>query len=486
LAGAPLSVRGRDLGSNLSNCMRPNILFILTDQFRADALGCVGGWVRTPNLDAIAARGSLFTNAFANSPECVPSRISLATGLYPHQTGVDRNCACTLDPETPNWMKAVADAGYQTSLFGKTHLHPHTGDLRERLPLMHRYGLQVVDETTGPRAAASVVSNMTVLWDSLGHWDAYKADLRERFAAKPHAARPTSLPLPLYYDRYVADAARRHLESLPRERPWFCWVSFGGPHEPWDAPEPYASMYDPRDMPAPSPRIETGELGGLLQRAYGSSRHSPALTDGEIAEMRANYAGSVTLIDDEIGRVIELLRERGDLERTAIVFTSDHGEMNGDHRLIYKSNFLDPAIKVPLIVVPPGGGNAGRCGWRSTAIVELMDVGATMLDFAAAEVGRDMQSRSLGGVIEGRLSEHRSVAVSEYLGHACVVSERYKAEFDERGAPTLLFDRQEDRQEQRNLVRDDRYSETLLELLGRYHALRETSPPVTGVVCAEL
>jgi arylsulfatase len=244
-------------------------------------------------------------------------------------------------------------------------------------------------------------------------------------------------------------------------------------------------MYDPRDMPAPSPRIETGELGGLLKRAYSSSRHSPALTDFEIAEMRANYAGSVTLIDDEIGRIIQLLRDRGDLERTAIVFTSDHGEMNGDHRLIYKSNFLDPAIKVPLIVVPPGGGSAGRCGRSSTAIVELMDVGATMLDFAGAEVHRDMQSRSLGGVIEGRLSRHRRVAISEYLGHVCVVSESHKAEFDERGAPTLLFDRQEDPQEQRNLVGDDRYRETLLELLGRYHSLRETSPPVTGVVRAE-
>jgi choline-sulfatase len=461
--------------------MRPNILFILTDQFRADALGCVGGWVRTPNLDALAARGTLFTNAFANSPQCVPSRISLATALYPHQTGVDSNCACTLNPETPNWMKAVADAGYRTSLFGKTHLHPHAGDLRHRLPLMHQYGLQIVDETTGPRASANVASNMTDLWDSLGYWDAYKVDLSERLAAKPFMAKPTSLPLPLYYDKYVGDVAYRHLESSTLE-PWFCWVSFGGPHEPWDAPEPYASMYNPEDMPAPSPRIESAQLSGLLKTVYDSGRHSPALTDDEIAEMRANYAGNVTLIDDEIGRIIQLLSDRGDLERTAIVFTSDHGEMNGDHRLIYKSNFLDPAIKVPLIIVPPGGGHAGRRGQISSAIVELMDVGATILDFAAAELGRGMQSRSLGGVIEGRLSEHRSIAVSEYCNHVCVVSDGYKAEFEQGGTPTLLFDRREDPQEQRNLVHDGRYRETLLELLQSYYLLREASPPVTGAV----
>jgi len=272
------------------------------------------------------------------------------------------------------------------------------------------------------------------------------------------------------------------LETLSLECPWFCWVSFGGPHEPWDAPEPYASMYDPGDMPVPSPRIESDQLSGLLKKAYNSARHSPALTDPEIAEMRANYAGNVTLIDDEIGRIIQLLSDRGDLERTAIIFTSDHGEMNGDHRLIYKSNFLDPAIKVPLIIVPPGGGRAGRCGQRSSAIVELMDVGATILDFAGAELGRGMQSRSLGGVLEGCGSEHRSIAVSEFCNYVCVVNESYKAEFDEGGAPTLLFDRREDPQEQRNLVHDGCYRETLLELLQSYHLLRGASPPVTGAV----
>jgi arylsulfatase A-like enzyme len=389
-----------------------------------------------------------------------------------------------LDPEAPNWIKGVAAAGYQTSVFGKTHLHPHTGDLRDRLPLMHEYGLHIVDETAGPRASADVLSNMTALWHSLGHWGAYKTDLRERFAAKAHVARATTLPLALYYDRYVADSAYRHLTSPQLEPPWFCWLSFAGPHEPWDAPEPYASMYSPSDMPVPSPRIQSSELGGLLRRAYDSSRHSPPLTDLDIAEMRANYAGSVTLIDDEIGRLIQLLRDRGDLERTAIIFTSDHGEMNGDHRLIYKSNFLDPAIKIPLIIVPPGG-IAGRTGRRSNAIVELMDVGATILDFAGTEVARGMRSRSLGHVIESHSGEHRSIALSEFRNHVCVVNESYKAEFGEDGGPTLLFDRRADPQEQLNLAGDGRYGKALLELQRSYHLLRAASPPVSGVIRME-
>lgn len=465
--------------------MKPNILFILTDQFRADAIGCVGGWVRTPNLDALAARGCLFTSAFANSAVCIPSRVSLATGLYPHQTGVDRNRRGTLNPETPNWMKTVAAAGYQTSLFGKTHFHPFEGDLRDSLPLMNRYGLQIVDETAGPYGSTTVASNMTDLWKSLGHWDAYREDVRRRVATKPYEARPGPLPLELYYDRYVGDVAHRHLAALP-PGPWFCWVSFGGPHEPWDAPEPYASMYDPDEMPPPIPRIKPpDDVGGLLKRAYGSKSFSPALTDRDIAEMRANYAGNVTLIDDEIGRLIGLLRVRGDLDRTLIVFTSDHGEMNGDHGLICKGTFLDPAVKVPLIIVPPGDDRSCPRGQRSDTLVELMDVGASIQDFAGASLNAGSQARSLRGVVEGRQNQHRSVAVSELARHICVIDKRYKAEFNERGEPSLLFDRRTDPQEQRNLLHDPHCAKKLAGLWSSFEALRGASPPVPGVFCED-
>ena len=161
--------------------MQPNILFIMADQFRADALGLVGGYARTPNLDRLAHRGHRFTTAFANSAECIPARISLATGLYPHQTGIDRNTSCTLDPRIPNWMQAIAAAGYRTSLFGKTHLHPHDGDLRDRVPLMHAYGLETVDEIAGPRASVHVRSNLTDRWEDSNLWELYRSDFRERF-----------------------------------------------------------------------------------------------------------------------------------------------------------------------------------------------------------------------------------------------------------------------------------------------------------------
>jgi len=463
--------------------MQPNILFVMADQFRADAVGCVGGYARTPNLDKLVTEGWLFTSAFANSAECIPSRISLATGLYPHQTGVDRNIRCTLDPDCPNWMQAVAAAGYRTSLFGKTHLHPHEGDIRDRLPLMHRYGLQTVNETTGPRACEFVRSNMTELWEARNVWDAFRADLRERFATKAFVARPSPLPLELYYDCYVGRTARSYLQSLTGDEPWFCWVSFGGPHEPWDAPEPYASMYPPKDMPPPRSRTcHVNGIGGLLKGLYKSRKHSPDLTADEIAAMRANYAGNVTLIDNEIGQIVETIRRRGELGRTLIAFTSDHGEMNGDHGLIYKGNFFDPAIKIPMIIVPPTSDRRAVAGKVSSALVELMDVGATLTDYAEARQPRSSLASSLRPLMENRALTHRSIAVSEFTAHTCTVTPEIKVEFDPLLNPTLAFDRLVDLEEQNDVSHDLNYQRTIVKLRTGLDLFRASTPPVSAVV----
>jgi arylsulfatase len=179
---------------------QPNILFVMADQMRADALGLVNGWTQTPNLDRLARVGFLLHGVITNSAECIPARFSLALGLYPHQTGVWENGVHTLNPQFPNWMQAVERAGYRTSLFGKTHLHPHEGDLRDRVHLMHAYGLQVVDETTGPHASAHVLSNMTQSWQELGLWERFREDLAERIRSQRHVARPSVLGAEHHYD----------------------------------------------------------------------------------------------------------------------------------------------------------------------------------------------------------------------------------------------------------------------------------------------
>ena len=132
--------------------MKPNILLLMTDQQRADALDCVTPWMDTPHMDRIAAEGVRFSRCVTNSPICIPARRSMATGHYPHNTGIWRNQETTLDPEAPNWMRAVREAGYRTSLFGKTHLNHAGDDLRERAHLLTAQGIDDVYETVGAAA----------------------------------------------------------------------------------------------------------------------------------------------------------------------------------------------------------------------------------------------------------------------------------------------------------------------------------------------
>ena len=319
--------------------MKPNILLLMTDQQRADALGCVTPWMDTPHMGRIAAEGVRFSRCVTNSPVCIPARRSLATGHYPHNTGVWRNRTTQLDTEAPNWMRAVRDAGYRTSLFGKTHLNHAGDDLRTRAPLLTAQGIDDVYETVGPRQCARTLSHMTAEWQSLGIWDAYKRDFAERFATKPHLVRPSPLGFEHYYDTHVGQKAKAYLEAYDRDQPWCCWVSFGGPHEPWDTPEPWSSHYDPEQVP-PALRGDLrsgdrprGQLDALFPRM-------PALTPADVAALRANYAGNVSLIDDQIGQLFAAIERRGEWQNTVVVLCSDHGEMNGDYGLIYKGNFL--------------------------------------------------------------------------------------------------------------------------------------------------
>ena len=426
----------------------PNILLFMTDQQRWDAMGCSGDWVQTPNLDCIASEGIQFTNCVTTSPVCIPTRLSLATGLYPHNTGVWDNMKHTMPAGTPTWMQAMREAGYRTSLFGKTHLHPHNGDLREREYLMNVYGLDDVNEIGGPRASSNVLSHMTAEWETKGLWKSYRADYRERFSTKPYLVRPSTLGLENYADVYVGQQAKQYLQNYNREEPWCCWVSFGGPHEPWDTPEPYASMYDPEQMPPAIPRPPAEKRPqGHLDRLMG--RMNPTFEPGEIGRLRANYAGNVTLIDTQIGEILDTIAARGELENTVIIHTSDHGEMNGDYGLIYKSNFLNGAVRIPLLVRTPDSTNVGRI---CDSPVEWIDIGPTLVEAAGGELEHRQFGKSLYPVLTNPEGTHRDFAISEIQGEIMFLNREWKAALNANGEVYLLFDMQNDPNETNNLA----------------------------------
>ncbi|RKU08803.1 hypothetical protein C6501_16085 [Candidatus Poribacteria bacterium] len=432
--------------------MKPNILLLMTDQQRWDAMGCSGGWVQTPNLDRIASEGVRFTNCVTTSPVCVPTRLSLATGLYPHNTGVWNNMKHTMSTETPTWMQAVRAAGYRTSLFGKTHLHPQgNNDLREREGLLNAYGLDDVDEIGGPRASTSVKSHMTAMWKEKGLWDAYRADYKERFSTKPHMVRPSTLGLENYADVYVGQQAKQYLKNYDRQEPWCCWVSFGGPHEPWDTPEPYSSMYDPNKMPPPIPRPSTGNrLRGNLDNMM--ERMNPKFEEGEVGRLRADYAGNVTLIDAQIGEILEAIQERGELENTVIVHCSDHGEMNGDYGLIYKGNFLNGAVRIPLLVRTPETLKDAVPDRTCESPVEWIDIGPTLVELAGGELKHRQFGKSLCPTLDNTETTHREFAISEISGEMMLLNQKWKIALNTDGKPYLLFDVQNDPDETNNLA----------------------------------
>lgn len=506
---------------------RPNILVLFTDQQRFDALGAALPWLHTPNLDRLAAQGVRFTRTYTNSPQCIPARASLALGTYPHHHGVWHNRLWTIPGRSDTWMRRLQGAGYSTAVFGKTHLFPHKGDLRRFQKLMQQIGFDTSEEVAGPRAATVSQSVLTDQWREAGVLEAYHADMRDRYQNKPWVVRPTPLPFELYPDVYIARRSIDWLKGYVDSAPWMLFVGFTGPHEPWDTPEPYASRYRPQDMPKPVafdealpppqpfvPRnrrsgseydadddasddgddrgtadrarerlgqvaAQAGSLagrvgmrakqrlgmapnGGLYKRL---ARRYP-ITPDEIADMRANYAGHVTLIDELMGEVLSAVEARGELDNTIVVFTSDHGEMNGDHGLIYKQNFLGPSVRVPLIVSVPEQVRDIKRGRLAASPVELMDVGPTLLDLAGVDDdgGSFNFAKSLVPLLDHPRKNHRKAVISEYGHEVMIATEQWKLAVNRAGWPYLLFDLDNDPDETVNLVNSSKHGEIVEDL----------------------
>jgi arylsulfatase len=442
--------------------MKPNILFIMCDQLRADALGCTGNWVKTPNVDRIASDGVRFSNCVTNSPVCIPARVSMATGRYPHNTGVWDNCPYELPEGTPTWMAAIRAAGYRTSLFGKTALHRRGPDLRKVEHVLKSYGLDDVDEIRGPRASVDTICHMTARWDSLGLLKAFRKDIQERVGKNKTLVRPSPLPLAEYYDVYVGQRAKNYLRNYKRPEPWFCWVSFAGPHEPWDTPEPYASMYRADDMPEPikRPRVRDHGPKGELDQKFAES---PGRIDNA-RELRASYAGKVTLIDDQIGEILKEIETRGESDRTIILFTSDHGEMNGDYDLIHKSNFLNPAVRIPLIVSAPEMKGSSLAGKIIDSPVELFDAGPTLSDFAEAKINYARFARSLAPILQDPNTEQRQFAISEFALELMYLDRDWKLMLNRDSEPYRLFDVKKDPHEMEDLIGRKEHERLIAEL----------------------
>lgn len=396
---------------------RRNILFIVIDQWRADALGQAGNAVlKTPNLDRLAADGVLCRRHFVQAAPCGPSRAALLTGTYQHNNGVMRN-GTPLSRRFTNIALECRKAGYDPGLFGYTDTTADPTGLPPDDPALRTY------ESVIPGFAAELhLPEKPFPWmaDLQAKGYAFADDVTEiyRPASDPGDRGPTFPPARFKAeDSITAFLTDRLLDyiSVRRGESWFAHAAYIRPHPPFIAPAPYHALYDPKDMPAPR-RAATldGEaaqhplLASYLRTQKQSSYFVTGqglvaeLDDADVAQLRATYYGMVQEVDDQVGRLIDKLKEWGLYDDTLIVVTSDHGEMLGDHWLLGKQGYFDEAYNVPLIVRDPRAeADAGR-GGTIERFTEAVDVMPTILEWLGLAVPRQCDGRSLLPLVCGQ------------------------------------------------------------------------------------
>jgi arylsulfatase len=477
----------------------PNILLVMSDQHRADMLGCAGDpAMHTPALDRLAAEGVRFSRVSCQGPLCMPSRASFMTERYVRDHGVFTNWS-EIPEDSPTYARALREAGYHTSLLGKAHLYldekltvDHIDDMAPRLEAL---GFAEVFET-GDKFASPIPSRYTDFLEAQGLLDTYRRHIADRsYQGENEDGRnatkclpmwdstPMPLPLSAYVDTWHGTEAVRWLEDYDRPDPFFLFVGFPGPHDPWDAPAEAVARYGDVDisMPASTARPElegTGRYRRILKGFMGLS-DSATMTDDAIRGMRRAYAADISVIDHAVGLMLDALERTGRLDNTWIVYTTDHGEMAGSHGLMSKCVLYEPAVRVPLIIRPPGG-----CAPRVVdALVEQLSVPATLREVAGAPDLPESAGRSLLECVrDGASAPPLSVAVSENWGFACFETERHKLVVDEDAlAPCQLFDLVDDPAEDHNLLVDPAAADTVEELMETHVRPFFATPPARPI-----
>lgn len=396
---------------------RPNVLVICTDQHRFDAISThPGSAAITPHLEALAAEGTVFDRCYTTSPVCSPARASMLTGRYPSSHGLWGN-GVTLPDDSDLVSAELRTAGYRCGLVGKLHLSAaFQGRTEHRLDDGFEHLRWAHDPFHGsPENAyhAWLKQRFPELWERASA-SAFTEDVEEF----NHDDTPfDAMPVEAHYSTWVTEEVCDFIEDAG-DRPFFLVANFYDPHHPFVAPQEYVDRYPPGSVP---PSVGgPDELAGKPDVQSDASRrsyvgHGPSYPDfgaEELDELRRTYFAMVSLVDDCVGRILDTLRQKGLEQDTLVVFTSDHGEMLGDHALLLKGPMMyDVAVRVPMIVRWPGRVPAGhRVG---DGFVGLHDVASTVRDATGLPPSDRDQGASLVAVAAGDAPPRR-YALCEY------------------------------------------------------------------------
>lgn len=435
-AGVPALLRA-------STRSKPNLLLLMADQHRADWMRCDGNHtVETPNLDRLAREGVRFSRAYSSTPTCTPARSALLTGMSPWKHGMlgYGQVARRYRVELPRMLR---EAGYYTYGIGKMHWTPQRN--------LHGFHGTLLDESGRVESPD------------------FRSDYRSWFASEApnldpdatgigwndYTAKPYVLPERLHPTRWTADSAVRFIDSYQRPEPFFLKVSFARPHSPYDPPNRWWEHY----QDAAIPQAQMGDWSGKYRARSGPAADIWHGDVGKEAMRRARigYSGSVSFMDEQMGRVLDALDKRSLTNETLIIYLSDHGDMTGDHWLWRKSYAYEPSARIPMLVRGPGAS----AGSVNTTPVEIRDVLPTLLTAAGANVPESCDGQNLLKVKRDWIDLEHDVCYDASNHWTALTDGRVKYIFHAFDGSEQLFNLEADPHELADLSGDAAWSATL-------------------------
>lgn len=440
---------------------RPNIVFIMADQWRGDCIGEDGSdWIHTPHLNQLAKEGALFRKAYSSVPSCLPARASLLTGMSPWGHGLLLYAPMAV--KYP-WTKPqlLRDAGYYTIAVGKMHFHTKNGKKDYGYHKIYLEEGWVKDyEDDYMKYFKNEEPDKNIDGTGLTFTD-------HRTKAYPYEDR-------LHPTNWTAQKSIDFIENYKSSDPYFLKISFHRPHPPFDPPKRWLDFYKNRDIP-------NTVVGEWAEEKYSEFNKIPH-EDEPRTQFRGNfgsklarqsregYFAGISFIDEQIERVINALKKRGDYDNTLILFTSDHGDMMGDHHLWRKTYAYEPSARVPMILRWPENLQiATSRGQKFNNLVELRDVLPTFLDVAGANKIKEMEGESMLNIVRNKDSNWRSYLDLEHgtcywreNNWTALTDGSYKYIYFATDGEQQLFDLDSDPNEQNDLSKDNKYSELLL------------------------
>jgi choline-sulfatase len=452
----------------------PNVLIICSDQHNREVVGYRRHpAVQTPNLDRLAAEGTVFTRAYCTNPICTPSRMSFITGRYTHRIGVPTN-GFPLDPEIMTWARQLDSAGIETTMLGKMDFvgEYQDGGFTHHRIIRRRQPPKYLTAEPPYRWTAPLPSRLldgTRTWgavaDHLRHAGARTAKVNPdwaRFGERDHFVGNYD------HDMVVTEWAVEYLKQKGSERegrPWLCYVGLVYPHDPFIVPAEYFDRYMAMNIELPPeryfPNTSLHPAMQHVQRAFGVGR--PDRHD--LKRTLAAYLGMVDCMDRMIGRMLDELETTGLARNTVVIYLSDHGETLGQNGLFYKINPFDGSTGVPLIIRGPGV----PVGKTVDTAVDLSDLYPTLTDLYGLSPADGVDGSSLLPLCRGEGSNHRGFAFIECHGYMnrydwfSIVKGPYKYIWYSNGEQPSVFNIDDDPAEERDLAEDSEHVPVLEE-----------------------